>query len=130
MKMECNHNNGNIIFTRSLKSNIEDRRFLKLPEKKVYSSFIDFANSNSTYKKYKQNFRSCWKLGSAGLRDGAIILNDIITYLRKNTWLTRKEIIKNFYIDNCDLEGISTSKINYLLSIFEPISFFNNEGGS
>ena len=88
-----------------------------------YHSFIDLANSDPTYKKYKDNFRGCWNSGSVGLRDCAIILNDIINYLTEDTWLTKKEIIQNFCIDNCELEGLTTNRLNYLLKVYEPISF-------
>ncbi|MGD1836851.1 MAG: hypothetical protein ACPKPY_02180 [Nitrososphaeraceae archaeon] len=92
------------------------------------NSFIDL-NSDPVYKKYSDDFRGCWESGPVGLRDCAIILNNIINYLENKTELTRKNIIKNFCIDNCDLEGISTSRLNYLLGIFEPISFLNKNTG-
>lgn len=91
-------------------------------------SFIGMSNSDPTYKKYRQQFRDCWESGLVRIRDCAIILNDIINYLKNNTRLTKKEVVQDFYIDNCDLEGINTNRLNYLLKIYEPISYCNKKG--
>ena len=55
-------------------------------------------------------------MGPNGAYEGIVIFNNVIKLLQQvNTSLSVKEIVKNFYLENADLMGLTISKlVSYL----------------
>ncbi|MGI9012485.1 MAG: hypothetical protein ACR2F1_15045 [Nitrososphaeraceae archaeon] len=79
-------------------------------------NLVQFLFVNDKILKNKNSiYRNSWMSGSTSALEGIMIFNNIIRYLRKETSLTIREIIKYLYIENSDLASLNISKmISYL----------------
>ena len=83
----------------------------EIEDEKTYMTFSIFGK----YQELTKKFRNIWNLGSTGAFEGVSIFNEIVELLHKHTYLSIREIVFYFLLDNSDLLGLKQSNlISYL----------------